>query len=70
MTYEELATLDDSKLLAIARKVKSYERSDDLSDLVLLLGERLTRALESSVRCTRCERAAGSDKWMYEDLNK
>lgn len=51
---DRLALLDDDRLLAVARNVKKFEKSEDLSDLVLELVERIENLQEY--------------KWMYESL--
>jgi hypothetical protein len=41
VSLENLASLDDPRLLAVARNVKAYEANEDLSGLVLELANRL-----------------------------
>jgi hypothetical protein len=43
LVREEIDTLQDEVLIAIARNVKKYEANEDLSDLVLELADRLER---------------------------
>lgn len=46
LSAERLALLDDDRLIALAKNVKHYEKSEDLSDLVLELANRLESAWE------------------------
>jgi hypothetical protein len=45
LSIERLEMLDDDRLLAVARNVKNYEQSEDLSDLVLELAGRFDALL-------------------------